>query len=77
METNTNKGNKTMNTTSLTYFEQRGTLTYMKPDYSFRTIEGWFFINGNTVAMRKIRGRNQFQLCSADAVHDFTLKAGK
>jgi hypothetical protein len=50
---------------------QRGTLTYMKPDFSFRTVEGWFYLNGGTVVMRKIRGRNHFNLCAESAVHDF------
>ena len=67
METNTNN-----NITSLTpYGEQRGTLTYMKPDYSFRTVDGWFYLNGGTVVMRKIRGRNHFNLCAESVVHDF------
>jgi len=60
------------NITSLTpYGEQRGTLTYMKPDYSFRTVDGWFYLNGGTVVMRKIRGRNHFNLCAESVVHDF------
>lgn len=61
-----------MNTSNtLTYFEQRGTLIYMKPDFSFKTIDGWFYLNGATVVMRKIRGRNRFQLCSETDVHNF------
>jgi hypothetical protein len=50
---------------------QRGTLTYMKPDFSFRTVDGWFYLNGGTVIMRKIRGRNHFNLCAEAVVHDF------
>jgi hypothetical protein len=62
-----------MNTqTTLTFKAQRGTLTYMQPDYSFRTVEGWFYLHGRTVVMRKIRGRNQFMLCAEEVVHDFT-----
>lgn len=62
-----------MNTsTQLFNHEQRGVLTYMKPDYTFRTVEGWFYLNGRTVVMRKIRGRNHFQLCDEQVVHDFT-----
>jgi len=61
-----------MNTSTLTYFEQRGTLTYMKHDYTFTTVEGWFYLNGHTVVMRKLRGRNHFQLCNEEVVYDFT-----
>lgn len=63
---------KTNKITSLTPFgEQRGTLTYIQPDYTFRTVEGWFYLNGGTVVMRKIRGRNHFNLCAEAVVHDF------
>ena len=51
--------------------EQRGTLTYIKDGYTFRTVEGWFYLNGGTVIMRKIRGRNQFALCAESVVYDF------
>jgi hypothetical protein len=63
-------------TTPLAYFEQRGTLTYMKPDYTFKTIEGWFYLNGNTVVMRKIRGRNYSQLCAENVVYQFIKSDG-
>jgi hypothetical protein len=55
----------------LTYFEQRGTLTYMNYDYAFITVEGWFSINGSTVTMRKIRGRNSFFFCELNRVDNF------
>lgn len=73
-----------MKTTTLTQTPQRGTLTYMKPDYSFDTIEGWFhvephtitegefIVQTHTVIMRKIHGRNTFQFCSLGVVYDFT-----
>lgn len=60
-----------MNTSTLTHFEQRGTLTYMKHDYTFKTVEGWFYLNGSTVVMRKVRGRNRFQFCNEQDVFDF------
>ena len=60
-----------MNTNTLTHFEQRGTLTYMKPDFYFTTVEGWFYLNNGTVVMRKIRGRNHFNLCAESVVNDF------
>jgi hypothetical protein len=55
----------------LNYIEQRGTITYMKPDYSFRTVEGWFALEGSTVVMRKVGGRNRSAFCAIDTVHDF------
>jgi hypothetical protein len=65
-----------MNTsTQLFNHEQRGVLTYMQPDYTFRTVEGWFYLNGRTVVMRKIGGRNHFQLCDEQVVHDFTTES--
>jgi hypothetical protein len=68
------QGREIMNTShTLTNHAQRGTLTYMKPDYSFRTIEGWFYLNGSTVVMRKIGGRNESALCEESTVHDFEL----
>lgn len=72
MNANNNKGNQTMNNNTITHFEQRGTLTYMKPDFTFRTIDGWFYLNGSTVVMRKVRGRNHFNLCSEESVYQFT-----
>jgi hypothetical protein len=58
--------------TELTYYEQRGKLTYMKPDgLQFRDSEGWFHVEGSTVVKRKIRGRNRFAFCSVASVYDF------
>lgn len=62
-----------MNTSNtLTNHAQRGTLTYQNPDFTFTITEGWFHLQGNTVVMRKIRGRNQFQLCNITSVDEFT-----
>lgn len=64
-----------MNTTStLTTFEQRGTLVYMKPDYTYKTVDGWFYLNGNTVVRRKAGGRNHSACCSAASVYEFALQ---
>lgn len=63
-------------TTTLTTFEQRATLTYMKLDYTYKTIEGWFYLNGDTVVMRKIGGRNRFNFCNTNQVLDFQLHEG-
>ena len=60
-----------MNTNGLNYTEQRGTITYMKPDYSFRTVDGWFSLEGLTVVIRKIGGRNRSAFCALETVHDF------
>ena len=62
-------------TTTLTNHAQRGTLTYIKPDYTFKTVDGWFYLNGSTVIMRKVRGRNNFCFCEMQKVYDFTLHA--
>ena len=62
-----------MNTSNiLTNHAQRGTLIYQNPDFTFTITEGWFHLQGNTVVMRKIRGRNQFQLCNITSVDEFT-----
>jgi hypothetical protein len=58
-------------THSLTHFEQRGTLVYMQPNYSYKTVTGSFYLEGNTVVMRKVRGRNRFQLCNVQDVYEF------
>ena len=61
-----------METTSLTNYEQRGKLTYVKPDgMQFRDSEGWFYIDGSTVVKRKVGGRNRFAFCSVKSVYDF------
>lgn len=52
--------------------EQRGTLTYFyNKGMSNKTVEGWFYLNGGTVIMRKIGGRNHFNLCAAIDIFDF------
>jgi hypothetical protein len=61
-----------MNTsTQLFNHEQRGTLAY-----SWRGMvcyaQGWFYLHGNTVVMRKVGGRNRFMFCSEESVLDFT-----
>ena len=63
---------------TLTSFAKRGTLTYIKPNYEFETVEGWFYLRGQTVVRRKIRGRNEYQFCNASLVHSFVpyVKAG-
>jgi hypothetical protein len=64
--------NNMTTTTALTNAQQRGTLCYMKSDYTYKTVEGWFFINDNyTVVMRKIGGRNRFSVCTTYQVLDF------
>ena len=58
--------------TGITNFEQRGTLTYIKSDYTYKSVQGWFFTNDNkTVVMRKIGGRNRFSVCTTDQVYIF------
>ena len=64
-------------TTNLGYFEQRGTLTFMSHDYTYKTIEGWFCIQSGLIVMRKIRGRNHFGLCSETKFYDFKPHTGK
>ena len=59
-----------MNT--LNHYEQRGTLTYQKLNYTWVTVEGWFYQSGNSVCMRKIGGRKWTKICLAQFVHDFT-----
>ena len=50
---------------------QRGTLTYIKGDYTYKVIEGWFYRQGITINMRKIGGRNWYQFITAGQVIDF------
>lgn len=59
--------------------ETRGTLTYIKGDYTHKTVEGWFNLHGNTVVMRKIRGRNRYAFITVNQVLDFVpfVKAGE
>jgi hypothetical protein len=65
-----------MEKTTLTQIAQRGTLTYMRPNYEFCTRDGWFYIENNYVVMRKIGGRNWVRYCSVDSVYEFA-KGGK
>jgi hypothetical protein len=70
--------NNMTTTTALTNAQQRGTLCYMKSDYTYKTVEGWFFINDNyTVVMRKIGGRNRFSICTTYQVYDFVPTEAK
>jgi hypothetical protein len=57
--------------TPITTTAQRGTLTYIKGDYTYKTIEGWFHHHGTTIVMRKIGGRNQFNFITTSQVLDF------
>jgi hypothetical protein len=58
----------------LTEFEQRGYLTYMRPNYSFATdMAGWYRVEGNTVVRRKIGGRNWSAFCPVESVESFDL----
>lgn len=62
-----------MNTSTLTHlYEQRGTLIYQNIDFTHTTVTGWFMLNNGAVVMRKLRGRNRFQLCRQEIVVDFT-----
>lgn len=70
---NNNKGNQPMNTSTLTHlYEQKGTLTYQNLDFTYTTVRGWFYTYNGSVVMRKLRGRNCFQLCREELVYDFT-----
>lgn len=62
-----------MNTTSamLLNHEQRGTLAYSMCGMVCYA-QGWFYLNGSQVVMRKVGGRNRFNLCAESVVHDFT-----
>lgn len=58
-------------TAPLFYYEQRGTLAYsMRGMVCYA--QGWFYLNGNQVVMRKVGGRNRFMICSEQSVLDFT-----
>ena len=60
-------------THQLTDHEQRGTLTYLTHDYSWKSVEGWFCLNRQGVIMRKIGGRNRHYFVAIETVLDFTL----
>lgn len=64
-----------MNTTPLTTFAQRGTLTHMKPDYTYKIVTGWFYLQGHTVVMRKNKGRNEVAYCDIENVYEFVPNA--
>ena len=57
----------------LTACEQRGKLTFIKGDYTYQTVQGWFYRNGDTVIMRKIGGRNRYAFKSLTQILDFEL----
>lgn len=58
----------------LTESEQRGYLTYMRPNYSFATdMAGWYRVEGNTVVRRKVGGRNWSAFCPIESVESFDL----
>ena len=62
----------------LTESEQRGYLTYMRPDYSHAVdVAGWYRVQGGTVVRRKIGGRNWSAFCSVESVHSFELYDGE
>ena len=58
----------------LTESEQRGYLTYMRPDFSHAVdVAGWYRVQGGTVVRRKIGGRNWSAFCSVESVYSFVL----
>lgn len=68
----------------LTEFEQRGYLTYVMPDHTYRTEAGWYKLQTSqyghvVVVRRKIGGRNWSMDCLVSIVESFKLdpKAGK
>jgi hypothetical protein len=63
--------------TPITQHIQRGTLTYIKGDYTPKTVEGWFYKTGITINMRKIGGRNWHQFITAGQILDFQPYQGK
>jgi hypothetical protein len=58
-------------TAPLFHYEQRGTLAYSMCGMVCYA-QGWFYLNGNQVVMRKFRGRNRFLICSEQSVLHFT-----
>jgi hypothetical protein len=64
--------------TTITYYEQRGWLTYSldRPEYGIteRTVPGWFMLSldGQTITMRKVGGRNRFRFVRTSEVIEFT-----
>lgn len=67
------KETTTMDTSTLTHlYEQKGTLIYIKPDFTYATVRGWFYTYNGYVVMRKLRGRNCFRLCSEESIYQFT-----
>ena len=58
----------------LTESEQRGYVTYMRPDYSHAVnVAGWYRVYDGLVMRRKIGGRNWAAFCSVDSVYSFDL----
>lgn len=62
-----------MNLYGLTYAEQRGEITYIRPDGTFRVVPGHFMLelDGQGIIHRKVGGRNRYRFCSLDAVVQF------
>jgi hypothetical protein len=60
-----------METNTLTTIPQRGTLTFMSEQNEYISVQGWFMQEGETVVMRKVRGRNRSVLCSLRSVFEF------
>ena len=59
---------------SLSYYEQRGTLTYMV-GIEPHTMQGHFSITGQGVIARKVGGRNRWHLCAGRDVVSFIRRA--
>lgn len=58
---------------TIDFIERHGQLTRLRPDYQVETVRGHFMLslNGQTVIMRKTRGRNRFQFCDISDVLSF------
>ena len=60
----------------LTYIEQRGSLTYQKPDFSSEKIEGWFYVHpiSRQVVARKPMGSRHWHICNESQVLSFSIR---
>lgn len=47
----------------------------MKPDYTYKIVTGWFYLQGHTVVMRKNKGRNEVAYCDVENVYEFVPNA--